>query len=593
MDGPQVARALREMGVLLELRGENAFRCKAYYNAADALRGIDDLAEKIKDGGKALEGLPGLGSSMLRKVAQLALTGQLAELDELRRTTPPGLLELYRVPGLGPSKIKALREGLQIESLAALKTAAQTGQLARLKGFGPKSQASILEAIAFLEQASSRCLLDQADGFARALSQSLASCPLIDSSRRLEPTGELRRRVETIGAVELLAVPASGQIHPAELEQLHASWARLGWIRELRSQSLETPGPPGSPTFELGVLEGRVGDGVPIRLILCPRERLGWTQLSRTGPDSHVAEFLDHAARRGRSTWPIDAEDEATIHHSLDLPFIPPELRDQPGVVARAARGLLPRLVTLSDLRGVFHCHTDWSDGAQTLDQMAQAARDRGFHYLGVADHSQSAFYANGLSPERVHAQAAAIDQLNTQLAGALRLFKGIESDILAEGQLDYADELLRTFDYVVVSVHSSFRLRRDAQTERLIQALRHPNATILGHPTGRLLLAREGYAVDLDRVLEEAARLGKVVEINANPHRLDLDAAHARRAKELGLLLAINPDAHSIDGLDDVRYGVDVARRAGLEPGDLLNTLETDEVAARLAALKRLSGSS
>jgi DNA polymerase (family X) len=276
-------------------------------------------------------------------------------------------------------------------------------------------------------------------------------------------------------------------------------------------------------------------------------------------------------AGEGRS---IACKTEAELFEALGLAEIPPELREDAGEIEAAEKGQLPDLVERGDLKGTFHCHTEWSDGSATLAEMAQAARDRGLHYLGIADHSRSARYAGGLTVERVHDQWAEIDALNKTFGGKFHLFKGTECDILADGSLDYPDDLLDGFDYVVASVHSNFGLSREQMTSRLVRAVSNPRVTMLGHPTGRLLLARDGYAVDLDAVIDAAAKAGTMIEINANPHRLDLDAVHCRRARDKGVPIAINPDAHSTGGLDDLDYGISVARRGWLEKSDIWNTL-------------------
>jgi DNA polymerase (family 10) len=341
----------------------------------------------------------------------------------------------------------------------------------------------------------------------------------------------------------------------------------------------------------------QLADGLHCGFGATTPERFGLALWSATGSGPHVSEVWQHAERLGYSPgdweWlapegrPVPCAAEEDFFRGLGLAFIPPELREGRSEVEAAAAGTLPRLVDAHDLRGTFHCHTDWSDGAATLEEMAEAARAAGLDYLGIADHSRSAAYAGGLSIERVRQQWRAIDALNDRYAGAFRLFKGVECDILADGTLDYPDEVLAGFDYVVASVHSRFGLSREAMTERIVRAVAHPMVTMLGHPTGRLLLARDAYALDLEAVIAAAAAHGTMIEINANPHRLDLDAPHARRARDLGVAIAINPDAHSTAGLDDLDYGLGQARRAGLRPEDVLNTRPAGEVAGLFARRK------
>jgi DNA polymerase (family 10) len=565
MDALRVARILDEMGTLLELRGENPFRCRAYRNAAQALKALPgDLAEMIA--ADELIKVPGIGATMLGKIARLSMTGGLPEYDDLRRETPPGLIALLRVPGLGPSKIQALRDTLSIASLDDLKAAALAGRLAAVKGFGARTQAKILEGIAFLEEAGDRMLQHRARQRADAWRLWLQQQPGVQHA---EIAGELRRRCETID--DLAFAFAAGD-PVATLDRI-AARPDVGEVLSRFATSLAV----------------RLSDGLCGRFRASTPDRYGLALWEATGSDAHLAAVRRHAEGRGFSPgdweWldpdqrPVPARAEADFYQALGLSPIPPELREGRGEVDAAKAGTLPRLVQRDDLLGTFHCHTDWSDGGATLEEMAEAARAAGLGYLGIADHSRSAAYAGGLSIERVRRQWQAIDALNARYNGAFRLFKGIECDILADGSLDYPDDVLAGFDYVVASVHSRFGLPREAMTERVVRAVSHPRVTILGHPTGRLLLAREGYSLDLHAVIEAVAARGTMIEINADPHRLDLDAEHARRARDRGVLIAINPDAHSTSGLENLDYGLGQARRAGLRPEDVVNTRPAAEV--------------
>jgi DNA polymerase (family X) len=569
METARIAQIIDEMGTLLELRGENPFRCRAYHAAAQALSNLgSDLSEMIADG--SLAEVPGIGETMHAKIVQLATTGQLPAYDELRRSTPPGLVALLRIPGLGPKKIKALHETLKVESLADLRRAAESSQIAELKGFGERTQAKILEGIAFVEKSGERIL--QSD--ARRL-----VAPILEAVRghrqviRAEVCGSLRRRAETIGDLDVLfssAKPASVIDAFVKLPQVATVLAhgptkasiRLADGVQCDLRGVEDAQYP----FALHYFTGSKAHNIAVRRRALARG-LTLNEYALTGPDG-----------------PIACRDEAELFAALGLAEIPPELREDAGEIEAAEAGTLPTLVELGDLTGTFHCHTDWSDGAATLAQMAEAARRVGLHYLGIADHSRSAAYAGGLSIERVHAQWVEIDALNASLGAKFHLFKGTECDILPDGSLDYPDELLGGFDYVVASVHSSFQLPREQMTQRLVRAVSHPKVTMLGHPTGRLLLVRDGYAVDLEAVIDAAAKAGTMIEINANPHRLDLDAAHCRRARQKGVTIVINPDAHSTGGLDDLEYGVSVARRGWLTKGDVWNTLTLQTMTRRLA---------
>lgn len=570
MEAPRIAQILDEMGTLLEVRGENPFRCRAYHNAAQALKSLpSDLSGMIADG--RLAAVPGVGDTMLKKIVELATTGRLEPYEELRRTTPPGLVALLRVPGLGPRKIKALHDALKVESLADLRAAAGSGRIAALKGFGDKTQAKILEGIAFLESAGDRILLSRAQRLVGPVLEAVRAFPTV---LRAEVCGSLRRRKETIGDLDILFSakdPVPVLDHFVGLPDVATVLAH---------------GPTKASV--------RLLDGVQCDLRGVDDTQFAFALHYFTGSKAHNIAMRRRALARGYTLneyglvgpkGPVACRTEADVFAALGLPEIPPELREDAGEFEAAEAGTLPELVTRADLTGTFHCHTDWSDGGATLEEMAEAARAAGLKYLGIADHSRSAGYAGGLSVARVKEQWAAIDALNAGYRGKFRLFKGTECDILTDGSLDFPDELLAGFDYVVASVHSSFGMARAEMTARIVRAVSNPRVTMLGHPTGRLLLARDGYAVDLDAVIEAAAGAGTMIEINANPHRLDLDDAHCRRARARGVPIVINPDAHSTGGLDDLEFGVGVARRGWLGAADVFNTRTPKAVAAALEA--------
>ena len=568
METPRIAKILEEMGTLLEVRGENPFRCRAYHNAANTLRGLPtDLSGMIADG--SLADQPGVGETIYKKIVELATTGRLESYETLRRETPPGLVALLRVPGLGPKKIKALHDELKVESLADLRAAAESHRIAGLKGFGEKTQEKILEGIAFIESTGDRVLLSKAR---RLVAPVVAQVRAIPGVTRAEVCGSLRRCRETIGDLDILfsaADPVPVLDHFVARPEVAAVLAH---------------GPTKASV--------RLLDGVQCDLRGVSDDQFPFALHYFTGSKDHNIAMRRRAIARGYSLneyaltgpdGPVACRSEADLFAALGLPEIPPELREGAGEIEAAERGELPKLVTRADLTGTFHCHTDWSDGGATLEEMAEAARAAGLSYLGIADHSKSAGYAGGLSVARVREQWAEIDALNRSFGGKFRLFKGTECDILADGSLDYPDELLDGFDYVVASVHSSFGMPRAEMTERIVRAVSNPRVTMLGHPTGRLLLARDGYAVDLDAVIAAAARSGTMIEINANPHRLDLDAVHCRRAKEQGVTIVINPDAHSTGGFDDLEYGVGVARRGWLSAADVFNTRPPGAIADAL----------
>ncbi|MGP0068745.1 MAG: DNA polymerase/3'-5' exonuclease PolX [Isosphaeraceae bacterium] len=559
METARIAQVLDEMGTLLELRGENPFRCRAYHAAAQALTNLpDNLSEMIADG--RLAEVPGIGDTMHAKIVQLATTGQLPAYDDLRRSTPPGLVALLRIPGLGPKKIKALHDTLSIDSLADLREAGESGAIAKLKGFGTKTEAKILEGIAFVEKSGDRILQSQAIRLVAPIMEAVRAHPKVI---RAEYCGSLRRRAETIGDLDVLFSSEQPTV-------VIDAFVKLPQVATVLAH-----GPTKASV--------RLADGVQCDLRGVEDSQFPFALHYFTGSKAHNIAMRRRALARGLSLneyalsgekGSVVCKTEADLFAALGLAYIPPELREDAGEIDAAESGKLPKLIERGDLTGTFHCHTDWSDGAATLAEMAAAARDLGLHYLGIADHSRSAGYAGGLSIERVQSQWAEIDALNETFGGKFHIFKGTECDILHDGSLDYPDDLLDGFDYVVASIHSGFQLTREEMTRRMVRAVSNPRVTMLGHPTGRLLLARDAYAVDLDAVIAAAAEAGTMIEINANPHRLDLDAVHCRRARERGVMIVINPDAHAVGGLHDLDYGISVARRAWLEKSDVWNSL-------------------
>jgi DNA polymerase (family X) len=572
METERIAQVIDEMGTLLELQGENPFRCRAYHTAALAVRNLPrELPEMISD--DTLRAVPGIGETMHAKIVQLATTGQLPAYDELRKKTPPSLLALLRIPGLGPKKIKVLHDTLKIGTLAELRAAAESGEIAKLKGFGDKTAARIVEGIAFVEKSGERILLSHALRLVGPILEAVRAHPQVV---RAETCGSVRRRAETIGDLDIL------------FSSKNFSGVIDAFVKLPQVATVLAHGPTKASI--------RLEDGVQCDLRGVEDSQYPFALHYFTGSKAHNIAIRRRAISRGLSLneyaltgadGPIPCRSEAEVFAALGLAEIPPELREDTGEIEAAEYGTLPELVEPSDLTGTFHCHTDYSDGAATLAEMAEAARSRGMLYLGIADHSRSAAYAGGLSIERVHQQWKEIDALNRTFGGKFHLFKGTECDILPDGSLDYPNELLDGFDYVVASVHSQFNLPRDQMTRRIVSALSNPRVTMLGHPTGRLLLARDGYPLDLDAVIDAAAAAGTLIEINANPHRLDLDAPHCRRARQKGVKIVINPDAHSVGGLDDLMYGVSVARRGWLTRNDVWNTGSLATMVRRVAKMQ------
>ncbi|MBA4158935.1 MAG: DNA polymerase/3'-5' exonuclease PolX [Gemmatimonadetes bacterium] len=573
MTAREVAEVLAEIAMLGELNGENPFRSRAFASAARALEGSDaDLNTLAREG--RLTSLPGVGAGLAETIRELVETGRSTAHEEMRAAIPIGLYDVLRIPGLGAKRVRLLHAGLGVDSLDSLETAVRAGRVAELSGFGAKTEAKILEGIAFVREALRRRRYPEAHAVAERLLAWLRARPEVLSA---EVAGELRRRMEVVDSIDLVVCTLDTQAVTAAFRDLHGS-GEADAERE------------GCSTI-------RLPDGILAHLYCVPPEEAPAVLLWQTGSEAHLSALAARAAthgltlspagllRNGQGVVPVETEDE--LYEALGLVWIPPELREGMGEVAAAADPL-PELIRVEDLRGTFHCHTTYSDGRASVAEMAGAARARGWRYLGLADHSRSASYAGGLPEALVRQQQAEIDAWNAEQGGEeFRIFKGIESDILPDGSLDYPDAVLATFDYIVGSVHSGFGMSEAEMTARIVAAIRNPRLTMLGHPTGRILLTRGGYPVDIHAILDAAAEYGVVVEINANPHRLDLDWRHLRYAVERGVLIAINPDAHSVGGLDDVSFGIGAARKGGLVARQVLNTWTREEVEGYFAGRK------
>ncbi len=579
MTKDEVAAALEEIGTLLELKGESTFRARAYYSGARAVSQIAGDLQPLIASGK-LGDVPGIGEALRDKITTLVTTGRLKYLEDLRASMPAGLILLLRVPGLGPKKAKALYDALHIDSLDQLREACAAGEVAKLKGFGEKTQQRILEGVRFLGTVGDRLLFSRAHPLGLALVELVRAIPGVT---RAELVGGLRRRRETAGNVNLLAAAADPQ---AVLD----AFSGLSLVTQVVSRDAARA----SVVASTWVGTKRVSAAAELRVV--PDDRFPVALVHATGSVGHAARLRERAADRRLEltedtltgkTGSVICRDEAAVYAVLGLAWVPPEMREDTGEVELAATGAVPTLIEPADVRGVFHNHTTASDGTATLEDMARAAKALGYEYFGVGDHSQSLTVANGLSPTRVRQQWAEVDALNKKLTG-IRVLKGTECDILPDGSLDFPDDLLAGFDYVVASVHSHFGLDEAEQTARVCKALAHPAVTWLGHPTGRLLLRREGYKLDMEKVLQTAAQHGKMIEINAQPDRLDLDWSHVKRAKELGIPLVINPDAHSPGELEYVPYGVNVARRGWLTAADVFNTRPLADVLKELDRRKK-----
>ena len=563
MDKQEVAAVLEEIALLLELAGDNPFKVRAFEAGARAVLTFPGDLDAARRSGE-LARVKGIGKSLAGVIAELLTRGEAALHRELRNQTPPGLLELLRVPGLGPKKARVLVDELHITSLGELEYACRENRLAGLPGFGAKSQEKIKAGLASLKRYAGLFRLGDLLPLAESLAARWRSVPGL---LRVEVAGPVRRRLEVAGAIDLAAATDHPERVLAELEKV------LG---------------AGFETLAPGLAATTLPQGVPLRLTLAGPETFGAAWLKATGNDDHFQALQNLAREHNLELTPqglwadgqlLPCREEADIYRRLGLPLIPPELREGLGEIEAGRQNRLPRLIAPEDIRGCFHVHSYYSDGVNSLEELITAAKQRGWGYLGLSDHSQSAYYAGGLKPpdlERQRAEVAARRREHPDFT----LFWGVESDILGDGSLDYPDEILKNFDFVIASIHSQFSLKREAMTERIVTALANPCCTMLGHVSGRLLLAREPYAHDLEAILKFAGAHQVIMEINASPYRLDLDWRWLRRAKELGILISINPDAHSLEGLDDVNYGVMAARKGWLAPEDVLNTYPPGEVA-------------
>jgi len=566
MDKKAVALVLEQIAAFLELKSENPFRIRAFRTAARAITGFTgDLRQSLEDG--SLASAKGVGPATLNIVAELVNTGRASMLEELREQIPPGLVEMLEVTGLGVAKIRQIHEVLGIDTLPELEAAAHDGRLSKLPRFGQRTSENILKGIAFLRQTSAFRLSHHAADEAEGLRSALERLPGVTSA---VTAGDVRRRAEVVRDLVFVLVADSS---PAELfrklSQLPGVHEVAG--RDERRLTLRFPG------------------GASAQIVATTPVNAGTVLVQATGSEAHLQGLSARAAERGysltgaalwRGSQFVATPDEHTFYQALGLDFIPPELREGTGEVEAGAEGKIPALVVQSELKGFLHCHTSYSDGSNTVEELALACKNAGYEYLGITDHSQAAAYAGGLRPEDLARQADEIDDVNGRLSG-FRVLKGIEADILQDGRIDYDERVLERLDFVIASVHSRFNMGERDMTARMLTAMDNPFLTIIGHPTGRLLLSRDPYPVNLDAVIDKAAETGVALEINADPHRLDLDWRVLRRARDKGVGISIGADAHSVAGLSYVEYGVNMARKGWLGSGDILNVRPVGEFVA------------
>jgi DNA polymerase (family 10) len=568
VDNRALIRAFKLTAQLLELHDENPFKIRAYEGTVTALEQLEFPVAEVERAG--LPDRTGLSKTQAAKVAELLDTGTFKELQELLDQTPLGVVELLGIKGIGPKKVRALWREAGIESPDQLREAAEAGLVAKLKGFGAKTQETLLAALEFTDQSAGKLLFSQAEQLANDLAERLRQ---VEGVGQVAVTGEVRRALEIVETVEILVAatdPAPIQALLNAAPGLQADVQRSGpWA--WRGQAVEG------------------GVGIAVRII-APNDFVNQLFVS-TGNEAHLSTPLPAATAPTPLTLRQWAKrerfaSEEALYEKAGLQYIVPELREGLGEIELAAEHKIPRLLEDSDLRGSVHNHSTYSDGNHTIRQMATFLRDAGYEYLGLCDHSQAAHYANGLGPERVRQQQREIDELNQELA-PFRIFKGIEADILGDGSLDYDAELRDSFDFIVASIHSNLKMDEARATERLLRAIANPHCTMLGHPTGRLLLRRAGYPIDFKAVIDACAEHEVIIEINANPWRLDLDWRWVRYAISQGVQLSINPDAHHTNGYADMRYGVLAGRKGMLTKEMTFNTKTVNEAAAYFAARK------
>jgi DNA polymerase (family 10) len=559
-----IASAFEELGDLYELDGAVVYRVTAYRSAAKSVREASVSVAALAREGRAME-LPGVGKTLQEKILALLHSGTIPATEKLRAKFPPGLVEITRLPGLGPKRARLLYDELGIDSLKKLREAALAQRLRGVRGLGPKLEQSVLEALAdgAAERAATRVVLPRALAHADALVAGLIEGAPSDA--QVLVAGSARRMADSVKDLDLVAVTTAPQ----------ALAARLGELEEI--ESVSSSGAAGA--------RGRAHSGLGVDLRIAAPEQLGNLLQHFTGSGRHNAALRERAVRKGLHVSEYGVLDDADgrtrtcateqeVYELLGLAYIEPELREDRGELEAAARGegTLPRLITERDIRGDLHCHTVASDGHYTIEEMAHAARERGYEYLAITDHSASHGFGNDVSPEELRRQIERVHKANARIEG-IELLAGSEVNILPDGSLDYEDELLGELDWIVASVHTAFGVGEQAMTERMIAAIEHPLVDAIGHPTGRLIERREPYAVDLDAVFAAAARSGTLLEINANPDRRDLSDVHAMAAVRAGVRLVIDSDAHRVRTLANMRWGIATARRAWLTANDVANT--------------------
>ncbi len=554
MTNSEIVDQLELTGRLMELHDRDAFKTRSFQTAAFNLdKSTDDLATMSVD---ELVKLPGVGKSVAHKIREIAETGRLTDLDELLAQTPEGVLDMFRIKGLGVKKVRTLWHELGINNLRDLQRAGENGEIAKIKGFGASTQEKILAALEFLQEQQGKVRMDKA-----ALMANLLRDELTNHFDRVDVSGQVRRKAPEVDTVQLLVQTADPVSAMLQIQQLPN-------LKQNEAQS--------SPFVWRGQLAGYE---VGVELLLYPAGQMNRQLFIQTAAEPHLQQIGVGGVSLLQAAYAAGDWAETAIYERAGLPYIVPEMREDDFAFRWASRHRNDELVTWDDLRGTLHNHSTWSDGKQSIANMAAYCRELGLTYFGIADHSKTASYAHGLSVEQIEVQQAEVDQLNQGFGSDFRIFKGIESDILGDGSLDYDDRTLATFDYVVASVHQTLTMTLEKATTRLLRAIENPYTTILGHPTGRLLLAREGYPIDHRAIIDACAEHNVIIEINASPYRLDIDWRWIDYAMQQGVMLSINPDAHDLAGLLDMHYGVAIGRKGGLIKAMTFNALTLAEM--------------
>lgn len=559
MENSEIIRLLESIAQVLELSGENPFKSRAYENVARRIEGLDENVAEMANAGRLRE-IEGVGDALEEKITEYVKTGKLKYYDDLRKKFPDTLFELFGIPSLGPKRIKQLYDDLKIKSIDDLEEACKSGKLEEIGGFGKKSEEKILQGIEFVRQQSGQHRFDDAYHEAMRLKELLSEQK---AAIHVEVGGSLRRHKELVHDIDLIASakdPAALMKAFVEDEEV----ARVTGHGDTKSSVL-------------------LKSGIAADLRVVEDKEYPYALMHFTGSKEHNVAMRQRAKDRGlklneyglfKGEKNVPCKSEEDIYKKLDLPYFPPEMREDMGEFELKKT---PKLVTMDDVIGLFHCHSTYSDGKATMALMAEAAKELGYQYMTMTDHSQSAAIANGLKPDRVKKQHAEIDKLNKKLKG-FHVLKGIESDIRKDGSLDYDSDVLDSFEVVIASVHTGQDMTEAEATKRVVKAIEDPHTTILGHPTGRLLLQRKGFPLNFGTVFDACVANNVAVEINANCHRLDVDWRHIHQGREKGVMFVIGPDAHSVPGIGDTEYGVGIARKGWLEPNHLLNCMTLAE---------------